>query len=196
MDVGCGNGSLVAWLQSVGYAHAEGIDVSAEQIEEARRLNVWNVQQASLKPYLSTRHFSYDVIVMRDVLEHFAKDEVLDILDCCYAALRPGGRLIAQVPNAESPFFGRIRYGDFTHDLAFSVTSLQQIFAVVGFDELAMHPVEPAIISVRSALRYPLWRAVSALYQMLLFAELGPGRRIVTQGIIVVATKGAPRQEM
>jgi hypothetical protein len=36
---------------------------------------------------------------------------------------------------------------------------------------------------------------VSAFYQLLLFAELGPGRRIVTQGIIAVAMKQAVRQE-
>jgi 2-polyprenyl-3-methyl-5-hydroxy-6-metoxy-1,4-benzoquinol methylase len=195
LDIGCGNGSLVWWLQSRGYSSAEGIDVSAEQVAEAQRLGVRNVFQADLQPFLARHRDTYDTIVMRDVLEHFTKAEILAILDGCYAALRAGGRLIVQVPNAEAPFFGRIRYGDFTHELAFSVTSLQQLFALAGFAALSLHPTEPAVTSIRSAARYPLWRLVAAFYQLLLFAELGSGKRIVTLGIIAVATKGAVRQE-
>jgi len=195
LDVGCGNGSLVWWLQRSGYQYAEGIDVSAEQVADAQAVGVANIAQADLRTYLDGRTGCYDVIVMRDVIEHFSKVEILDLLDDSPNALRPGGRLIVQVPNAEAPFFGRIRYGDFTHELAFSITSLQQLFAVIGFASVALYPTDPGVSSLRSALRYPLWRLVAAFYQLLLFAELGPGQRIVTQGIIAVAVRGAPHQE-
>jgi len=33
IDLGCGNGGFVYWLQQIGYQNAEGIDISAEQIE-------------------------------------------------------------------------------------------------------------------------------------------------------------------
>lgn len=190
LDVGCGNGSLVWWLQQSGYTNAEGIDVSPEQIAEACRLGVRNVSVANLQVYLAEQRGAYAAIVMRDVIEHFTKAEVLEVLDRAHNALQPGGVLIVQVPNAEAPFFGRIRYGDFTHELAFSATSLQQIFAIAGFRSLSLYPTEPAVTSLRSALRYPLWLLVAALYQLLLFAELGPGKRIVTQGIIAIAARG------
>ncbi|MGQ9926905.1 MAG: class I SAM-dependent methyltransferase [Chloroflexaceae bacterium] len=196
LDIGCGNGGLVWWLQQSGYRNVEGIDISKEQVDEALRIGVYNVRQADLQSYLGERHECYDAIVMRDVVEHFTKEEILGALDRCYRALRPGGRLIVQVPNAESPFFGRIRYGDFTHELAFSITSLQQLFAVAGFASVTLHPAEPGITSLRSALRYILWKLVAAFYQLLLFAELGPGKRIVTQGIIAVAVRGCTLQEI
>jgi 2-polyprenyl-3-methyl-5-hydroxy-6-metoxy-1,4-benzoquinol methylase len=195
VDVGCGNGSLVWWLQSIGYRAAGGIDVSAEQVADAHRLGVKNIAQGDLLPFLADKAGCYDAIVMRDVLEHFTKTEILDILDHCFAALKSGGRLIIQVPNAEAPFAGRIRYGDFTHELAFSITSLQQLFTIAGFSTLRLLPTDPAVTGFRSGLRYGLWRAVAALYHVLLFAELGPGQHIVTQGIIAVGTKTASLQE-
>jgi 2-polyprenyl-3-methyl-5-hydroxy-6-metoxy-1,4-benzoquinol methylase len=77
VDLGCGNGALLWWLQSSGYRHAEGVDVSAEQVAEAQRLGVRNVTQGDLQLYLNQRPDTYDVIVMRDVLEHFTKAEML-----------------------------------------------------------------------------------------------------------------------
>ena len=35
-------------------------------------------------------------------------------------ALKPGGRWILHTANAESPFYGRVRYGDITHEQAFT----------------------------------------------------------------------------
>ncbi len=97
--------------------------------------------------------------------------------------------MIIQVPNAESPFFGRIRYGDFTHEMAFSTSSLQQLLQVMSFTQIRTFAVEPAITNTKSLLRFYLWKMVERFYKLLLFAELGSGSRIVTQGIIAVAIK-------
>lgn len=190
VDVGCGSGSLLWWLQQMGYRRAEGIDVSPEQVELAAQLGVRNVRQADLREFLSAHGERFDAVILRDVIEHFDRPTVLDVLRLCRSALRPGGRIVLQVPNAESPFFGRIRYGDFTHELAFSVSSLEQLLAVCGFESVQCHPTPPLVASLRSAARLPLWWMVQALYHLLLFAELGRGhRRIVTQGIIAVGER-------
>jgi 2-polyprenyl-3-methyl-5-hydroxy-6-metoxy-1,4-benzoquinol methylase len=191
IDVGCGNGSVVWWLQQAGYTYAEGIDISAEQIAIAKRLGVQNVCQADLKSFLADKYVHYDVIILRDVIEHFTREEILEILETCFAAIKVAGKIVIQVPNAESPFFGRIRYGDFTHEIAFSTSSLQQLLQVIGFSKVVTYPVEPAVTNVKSFLRFGLWKAVAAFYRLLLFAELGHGPRVVTQGIIAVGTKMA-----
>jgi len=186
LDVGCGRGGLVYWLQQRGYRNASGIDLSAEQVNTARGLGIPNVQQADVAEYLAGRRGHYDALIMRDVLEHFTRDEIVELLEICRSAIRPGGALIVQVPNAESPFFGRIRYGDFTHELAFSSSSLTQLFNVLGFEDPRVYPTEPAIAGVRSLLRSVLWTGVKAFYRLLLFAELGRGHWIFTQGLIAV----------
>jgi 2-polyprenyl-3-methyl-5-hydroxy-6-metoxy-1,4-benzoquinol methylase len=186
LDAGCGRGGMVYWLNQRGYQNAEGIDLSSEQVQTARQLGIRNVQQADLTKYLNNRTGHYDALILRDVIEHFTREQIVEMLQLCRAAIRPGGTLIVQVPNAESPFFGRIRYGDFTHELAFTSSSIAQLFNVIGFEDLHVYPTEPVVTSIRSLGRAALWGAVKTFYRLLLFAELGAGSRILTQGLIAV----------
>lgn len=186
LDVGCGRGGLVYWLSQSGYRNVEGIDVSAEQVEIAHQLGIANVRQADLTEYLGSRQEYYNALILRDVVEHFPREQIVKVLELCRAAARPGGVVIVQVPNAESPFFGRIRYGDFTHELAFTSTSVTQLFNVLGFVDLRVYPTEPVVRGVRSLGRAALWSLVKAFYRVLLFAELGHGQWIFTQGLIAV----------
>jgi SAM-dependent methyltransferase len=144
------------------------------------------VQQADLRNYLGGCAQSYDALILRDVVEHFTREQIIEVLELCRTALRPGGIVIVQVPNAESPFFGRIRYGDFTHELAFTQSSLAQLFNVIGFEDLRVYPTEPVVRGLRSLGRSALWSVVKAFYRVLLFAELGRGQWIFTQGLIAV----------
>lgn len=189
IDVGCGNGSVIWWLQQIGFTNTLGIDVSAEQVETGKRLGVKNIDQANINNFLQNKKDFYEVIFARDILEHFNKVDIVDILTLCYESLKIGGIIIIQVPNAESPFFGRIRYGDFTHDIAFTSSSLSQLLMVVGFTEVRCYPTEPLIYGVTSLIRFILWKIVEACYKSFLLAEFGRGRKIVTYGIIAVATK-------
>lgn len=179
----------VWWLQRQGYAEAEGIDISKEQVELAVKLGVKNVVLGDIETYLKDKAGYYDVMVMRDVLEHFPKEQMLHILEVCRNSLRDNGCLVIQVPNALSPFFGGTRYGDITHELAFSQAGLSQVLNLAGFSELSFHTVNPVAGSIKSLIRYFLWKGVEAFYRMLLFAELGKGRRIVSQNIIAQAVK-------
>lgn len=191
LDVGCGFGAIVFWLQSDGYDDVAGIDVDATQIEQARALGVRNLRAGDLRTALSTAT-SVDAIILRDVLEHFTKKEVLELLDLCRNALRDGGRLIIQVPNGDSPFFGHIRYGDFTHEMAFTSASLAQLLAVAGFVRCEFHAVPPAMVSkplpVRM-MRAVAWKLVQFLYKSLLSVETGRQQIIVSMNILAVAYK-------
>jgi 2-polyprenyl-3-methyl-5-hydroxy-6-metoxy-1,4-benzoquinol methylase len=188
LDVGCGNGSLVWWMQQRGYHQAGGVDVSAEQVRVAQELGVRNVEEADLRGYLGERAGSFDRLILRDVLEHFPRELILEILDLCRRALRPNGTLIVQVPNAEAPLWGRIRYGDFTHEMAFTEGAMRQLLAVTGYDGVSFHPAGPVLHGVRDIPRQMLWKCVEAVYKLLVFAETGRRRVIVTEGIIAVAT--------
>lgn len=189
LDAGCGSGAIVWWLHDRGFREAEGIDISAEQIREGRDLGVGNLMQADLETYLADRVEAYDTILARDVLEHFSKDSIVRLLDLMHRALRTGGTLILQVPNGESPFGGRIRYGDFTHETAFTSASMSQLLRVAGFSAVAIYPVEPVVRGMRSFARYVAWNVAQAMYRALLTAEVGRGRHVVTQNLLAVARK-------
>jgi hypothetical protein len=125
------------------------------------------------------------------VLEHFRKDELFPIVDAVHRALRAGGRWIIHVPNAESPFGGRARYDDFTHELAFTRNSIGQLLSAGGFDHIESFEDEPVVHGLKSAVRWLCWKGIRALLRLYLAVETGAGSRwnIFTQNLLCVARK-------
>ena len=190
LDIGCGQGQLVGLLQRDGF-DAQGIDVSPEQVDLARAAGLGGIQQGDYLDLLDLRTDQFAAITATDVLEHLSKDEVLDTFDRVEAALIPGGAFIARVPNAGSPFGGRIRYGDFTHESSHTQRSIQQVAAAAGFASVAVLPCPPVAHGLRSAARVGVWKAASGLYKIVLAAETGVVRgHIVTQNLTFIARKG------
>lgn len=189
MDLGCGPGSIVWWLREGGYADVAGIDISQEQVDIARGLGLSSVVQGDIFEFLRIEGAEYDVLFARDVLEHLDKESAYHFVKLSLARLKPGGRLILQVPNAESPFFGRIRYGDFTHELAFTPSSVAQIGYAVGFDKIQVFPIRPVPIGVRSAIRRFFWFFVEAGLKWLIRLESPGAGSVVTTNLLVVAVK-------
>jgi 2-polyprenyl-3-methyl-5-hydroxy-6-metoxy-1,4-benzoquinol methylase len=182
LDCGCGEGYLVSWLVSRGYRRASGVDASAEEVAVAQSLGL-PVEHGEMLPALAASRGSLDFIILRNVLEHFPKEEMIATLTAARQALRPGGVLWIQAPNAESPFGARLRYADFTHQLAFTQDSMQQVLRIAGFDSVEVGPVRAGFTGLRGL----LWKCVEALYKLLLTAELGNGRYVVTQDLFAVA---------
>lgn len=76
LDIGCGKGSFVFYLQQRGYHRALGIDLSEEQVEYGRSLGISNILSADVHHFLSDKKGAYDCITAFDVLEHFTRQEV------------------------------------------------------------------------------------------------------------------------
>lgn len=174
LDLACGNGNLLYFFKERGYRNLHGVDVSAEQVAQARRV-VSDVVQASFADYLTNRDATFDLIVAMDVVEHLRKDEVLELFDACRRALRPGGRLIVQTPNGESPWGNAVRYGDFTHEICLTPGSISWLLSLTGFTEIQTRPAGPRPVSIRSAIRYVVWRGISAGLRLWNVAETGSG---------------------
>ena len=125
LDIGCGHGAILYALQQAGNHHARGVDDSAEQVQAAARLGIDGVVQGDLMQTLrETPNASLDVVIAFDVIEHFTKAELIPLVDEVRRVLGPGGRWVIHVPNGESPFGNRVRFGDYTHGQAFTRTSL------------------------------------------------------------------------
>ncbi len=190
LELGCGNGSLVWWLNSIGYSNVNGIDISEEQVEIGKNLGLDNIHCGDAFNYLNERSNYFNVIFALDFLEHFNKEEITTLLSLCHNSLTADGLIVVQVPNAESPFFGRIRYGDFTHEIAFTASSLKQLFLQYRFKELDFMPYEPISTNLKSFIRLMTWRFLSLAYSFFITVEMGSTKkRIVTQNIICFAKK-------
>ncbi|HWP02623.1 MAG TPA: class I SAM-dependent methyltransferase [Gemmatimonadaceae bacterium] len=189
LDVGSGDGALLWWLQQIGYINAAGVEVSGEQTAIAASLGVRNLSNDPLERFLAKQTENWDVVVLRNVLEHFTKTEILAILELVHNALRPGGRVIIQVPNGQSPFAGRIRYGDFTHELAFTEASISQVLHVAGFTAVHCRPVRPIFLGPLAPFRTIAWCIVQFVYRMMLAAEVAAWPRVVTVDLLATAVR-------
>lgn len=192
LDLGCGDGVLLHVAQTAGYANIFGVDVSAEQVERAKRLGIIGVSEGDLIETLrGTVADSLDAVVTYDVIEHFSLAELLPLVDDVRRVLKPGGRWIIHCPNGDSPFVGRVRYGDITHvQGAFTDTSLRQLLLASGFSTISCYEDRPVVHGVRSALRYALWRALRAGLLLYLFSESGTaGSRILSQNLLAIGVK-------
>lgn len=188
-EVGCGTGSFLHYLHQAGYTDACGMDMSAQAVEAAVRLGVAGASHGDARAHLNHSPNAYDCIVAIDVLEHLRKEELFPFLETARAALKPGGILLWRSPNADGPFFGRIRYGDLTHELAFTRHSAFQLMAAAGFSEVEVRGETPVATGARSLLRRLLWTGASALARLYLWAESCESGALLTPNLIVRARK-------
>ena len=81
---------------------------------------------------------------MLDIIEHFTREELFPLMEKVVASLRPGGRLIASVPNAESPDGLRCLYTDITHEMAYTPMSFEEMLYCHGLKLIGMRDPWPA----------------------------------------------------
>ena len=171
IDVACGAGQFLHFLQKEGYRQAQGIDASQEAIVVAKRMGVENIEMGDLFQILPLCKEEFDFISANDIIEHVKKDETLEFLGLIYAALKPGGTVSMTTDNAGSLFASRRVFMDFTHEVGFTLESLRQVFRVVGFEDVAVYGEEPVAHSLGSAARAIVWKLVKIIMKSYLLIE-------------------------
>ena len=189
-DLACGGGRLLYFFKERGYANLAGVDVSPTQVRLARQV-VPNVVEGSVQAFLDANPNRFDLIAGLDIVEHLDKHAVLAFLDGCHGALKPGGRLILQTPNADSPWSNSIRYGDFTHEVCFNPNSLGRLMKLCGFNAPESREMGPPKgYSLAATLRGWLWRVIRLKWMLLNRIETGaPGSGIFTRVFAISALK-------
>jgi SAM-dependent methyltransferase len=191
VDIGCGQGELVRLLLNDGY-QAEGVDVSPEQVAIAHAAGLDRIRLGDYRDLLGSRSGQLAAVTATDVLEHLTKAEVVDTFDRVASALGPEGVFVARVPNAASPFGGRIQHGDFTHESWYTERSIRQLAAAASFESVTVLPCAPVAHGFLSAARVVIWKSASALCKFAIAAETGVLKgHIVTQNLTFAARRAA-----
>ena len=162
LDVGCGNGYWAARL--AGSKHRiVGIDASSDRIAHARReVAGARFERIEIGPDLLRElgEDPFDLVISTEVVEHLFLPRVW--AQACFAALRPGGRLVCSTPYhgylknlliAASGHWDRHHHTlrSVGHIKFFSRASLTRLLADAGF----------ANIRFRGAGRLPwLWKSM------------------------------------
>ncbi len=186
LELGCGSGLMLNYLKQNGFSNAIGIDISTDQVAEAKAKGL-NAIEADAISYLQDHPNEYDIIIAMDVIEHFKKEEVLNLLALIYTSLKPGGLFVIQTPNGEGLLPNYVIYGDITHFTILSPLSLKHILTYNGFSEIKIKELGPAFL-----IHLPLflaWQVIRGLAILVKFIEIGRIQRYWTESFICSCKK-------
>lgn len=174
LDLACGDGKLIHFLTCRGYTNIQGIDISHEQVSIAKQVCA-NIHEGDLRDFLENHPDTFMLITGIDIIEHFNKNEVLQILDSCFSALKSKGRLILQTPNSDSPMSNSAHYGDFTHEVQLNASSLTNLLSLCGFESIEAREQGPVLwgCGVKSSIRMIIWQGIRGLLQLWNLVETG-----------------------
>lgn len=115
LDLGCGRGEWMSLLRDLG-VETFGIDLDDAMLEECRIRN-FSVRNVDAISFLnSCEAEKYHIITAFHFVEHIAFDDLCTVIDNAIRALKPGGILILETPNAENIIVGTNNfYLDPTH---------------------------------------------------------------------------------
>ena len=172
LDAGCGPGKFLYLLRQEDYQNISGVDIGSQQAQSARQICP-HVKQGDVQEHLNQFVSHFDCITAFDLIEHFRKEELFPRLAALYRALKPGGVLILQTPNAESPWGLTMRYGDFTHEVAFDAHSLEQVLRTADFQAFEARPCGPYASGWKGLARLVIWKGIWSSLALWNLAETG-----------------------
>ncbi len=186
LELGCGAGIMLDYLSRSGFTDLTGIDISADQVREARSRG-FNVQQADALTFLRKHPGRYEMIVAMDIVEHFKKEELFELLKGVQRALKPGGLFVIQTPNGDGLLPNYVIYGDLTHFTILSPLSLTYLLTVTGFSDIRIKELGPALF-----VHFPLfiaWQLIRLAAMFIKFVEIGRIQTVWTESLICSCRK-------
>jgi len=182
---------LLSLLKQHGYSSLKGIDISEEQVQIAKELGNNKVEQGDILSYLSNDAKTYDCIIGIDVIEHFEKDALMELLSMINARLNQNGQVILRTPNGDAPFGSTFYFGDFTHELILNCFSAEQVMLNADFQNVSILPSCVQVQGVfKNLFRSLLWPFVKLGCKAILFASGKTIKKVLfTPNLIITAFK-------
>jgi len=186
LDVGCGEGTLLAFLRERGYTNLAGFDLSPENVAICHALGLDFVEQGDAL-CLAERYLpgSFAVIFVMDVLEHLPKQRAAGFLEQARRCLQPGGAVIIQTPNMGSVFGVYHRYNDLSHEFCLTEKTARDLLMIAGFrsEDIEIRPAWNAT----TPLGYARELYLRLLHNLVFLAEGASRPRIPTKNLLIRA---------
>lgn len=177
LEIGCYLGYTLTSIRKLNqFEKIEGIDISDSAVKLARKYTgIGDIYCANVFNFLPTKESSYDVIIMKAVLEHINKEQIGNLLKLIYLALKPEGIALISVPNMDWISAMHERYMDFTHEVGFTLESLYDVMNV-NFDKVTVKTMQYDFINnFGSFIRISFLKPIVKLLIKTAFLILGQG---------------------
>src|ERR1700723_1182860 len=97
LDIGCGMGHFLHYLNLKGYRNLMGVEISPEQVDFCRETVNSNVLLIFAPvSFLADRSQSWECIIFKDVIDHLPRRQVIPALSAIFQALTPGSAAIVE----------------------------------------------------------------------------------------------------
>ena len=203
LEIGCGTGFVLAELREARPQLAlTGADAATEGLKVARS-RLPGVPLLQLDARRLPFEGEFDVVAAFDVLEHIAEDEV--VLEQMFAATKPGGGLLALVP--QHPWLWN-EHADAGHERRYRRAELDAKVRAVGFAVVRSTSFVSLLLPLMAASRrFERWNSDDPVGELRAAQRLGGllervldlERAVIRRGVsfpaggsrLVVARKGA-----
>jgi SAM-dependent methyltransferase len=187
LELGCGQGPLLAELERNGYRNIVGIDGSKCQVENSFSPAVI---LGDIFTYLEGQDDgTLDCVITLDLIEHLELSEIRTISTEIKRCLAAGGVWIIRVPNANGINGSGLRYADLSHECAFTDASIRQLADLTGYaTELIREDIFP-IYGPISGLRCIVWRIVRSFFTLTRMSETGEFRNVILSRNLLAVLK-------
>lgn len=183
LDLGSGDGLLMEFLQDQGFEYVEGIDISEEQTKLAQQRGL-NVHIGDAVEYLRQHTQYYSGIIAIDFIEHFRKEELSELFDALYSALKPTGLLLMRTPNGSGLFPNQVIYDDLSHMTIFTPTSLSNILQIAHFTRIQFSETGPSTFGFKGRIRLSAWNFIKVMANLVRMIETSKRQTIWTENLI------------
>lgn len=118
LDVGCGYGQILKYLNNKGY-RVDGVEKNISIVNEVRN-NGYNIY--------TTEEFTnpekrYDLLILSHIIEHFQYVDLKDFLELYLKSLKDGGFVLIYTPTLNEDFFV-----DFDHVKPYHPFGIKMVF--------------------------------------------------------------------
>jgi 2-polyprenyl-3-methyl-5-hydroxy-6-metoxy-1,4-benzoquinol methylase len=133
LDIGCGRGMFLQLLAERGVTGV-GVDHADEALAFCREKG-FQVHKVDIQSFLRSNVQQFGGIFCSHVIEHLDPRAATELLQLCFAALRPGGYLVLITPNPEDvAVMGEIFWLDLTHVRPYPAALLRSMLHAEGFE--------------------------------------------------------------
>jgi len=137
IDIGFGDGNLLAWLKESGYGELIGMDPDLASCNVLAEMGIRAINQSIFDPATEKYLGQFGAAVSTCVAEHIY--DLHEYIECCLSLIKAGGRFVIEVPAVEgfAEHYTQLpNYFNHEHINYFSKNTLDRLMAENGFKRI------------------------------------------------------------